>query len=204
MLCNTRMSEQPRDREPLERNSWRFGIFSGFVGVASIVSAADSESWLRTTIVIVATLVVGAATLFVIERRARRRDQLAADDPVTEITRRAEKFQKAYDEFADYLDKVQQAINEQKAVRETLIAQAQQAIDEQKAARDALIAQAREHQQLLELSRDEAEKIREILTSEVPGETRTERLRNVLFLITGGLASVPVGILVNYLASHLT
>ncbi|MEV0379780.1 hypothetical protein [Nonomuraea sp. NPDC050643] len=192
------MSEPPRDREPLERNSWRFGIFSGFVGLASIVSAASSESWLRIAIVIVATLVAGVATVFLIERRARKRDQLAADDPVTELTRRSERFQKAYDEFADYLEKVQQAINEQKVARDALIAQAQQAMDEQKAARDALIAQAQQQQHLLSLSKEQAERVQKIIMSETVKLERAERRRQLAYLVLGVLTSIPIGIVINY------
>lgn len=197
MLCNARVTDQSRDREPLERNSWRFGIFSCFVSVASIVSAASSESWLRIAIVIGSTLVLGSVAVFLIEGRARRRDRSAANDPIAELTRRSERFQEAYDEFADYLEKVQQVINEQKATRDGLIAQAERVIDEQKAARDALLAQVEEQQRLLRVDRAQVEAINRILLADRQRAARVQRTRELMFVAFGVLASIPIGILIN-------
>ncbi len=63
-----------------------------------------------------------------------------------------------------------------------------------------LVAQAGEQQQLLKLNQDQAEKIRQILVSETTSTIRTERRRDLSFLLMGLAASIPIGILMNFIS----
>ncbi|MEV4016365.1 hypothetical protein AB0J35_38290 [Nonomuraea angiospora] len=72
-------------------------------------------------------------------------------------------------------------------------------LDAQQAARDALLAQAEEQQRLLEIDKEQAEKIRQILIGETKTTIRAERRQQWMFFALGVAASIPIGVAINML-----
>ncbi|GAA5046440.1 hypothetical protein HNP84_009722 [Thermocatellispora tengchongensis] len=107
----------------------------------------------------------------------------AEEDPVEVLRRRIRRVNRAFDEAA------------------TLMQELQRDFAAQEAARDALIAQAEEQRQVLSVSKEDAEKIRKILTGETKETIRAELRREWGFFLAGVLVSaalsIPIGIWVN-------
>jgi hypothetical protein len=127
------------------------------------------------------------ATFVLVMIRARKQLFPGADeDPGERLQRRIEAVDTAFAEAASLMDDLRRDL------------------EAQHAARDALLEQADEQQQLIELNREQAEKIRKILVGETKATIRAERRREWLFFLLGFLASaaasVPIGIWVNHIS----
>ncbi len=128
-----------------------------------------------------AVLIAGAILIFGIRsaRQTSNRIKQAAEDPRELLRERVRKVNSAFTEATTLMDEL----------RRDLAAQ--------EAARDTLLRQALEQQQLLEVSEEQAEKIRQILVGETKETIRDERRQQWLFFGLGVAASIPIGIMIN-------
>ncbi|MGW4474533.1 hypothetical protein ACWENQ_33090 [Nonomuraea sp. NPDC004354] len=75
----------------------------------------------------------------------------------------------------------------------------QRDLDVQQAIRDTLLADAEHQRKLLELNKEEAEKIRHILVGETEATIRAERRQQWIYIGIGALVSIPIGVAINLL-----
>ncbi|WP_182887119.1 hypothetical protein [Microbispora sp. H10885] len=114
--------------------------------------------------------------------RDRRRLDAAADEPGKRLNDRIRAVSDAFTEAATLMNELQRDLKAQQAARETLLTEAQR------------------QQKLLEVDKEQAEKIREILIGETKATIRAERRQQLLFFALGLVASVPIGVLVNWIS----
>ncbi|MFJ2034323.1 hypothetical protein [Streptosporangium sp. NPDC087985] len=112
----------------------------------------------------------------------RARLQQAAEDPHERLYRRIQAVNKAFTEAAGLMDELRRDLEAQQATRE------------------ALLVEAERQQRLLEINKDEAEKIRQILIGETKATIRAERRRQWMYIGIGALLSIPVGVFVNWIS----
>ncbi|MEU8198327.1 hypothetical protein AB0C10_31560 [Microbispora amethystogenes] len=117
-------------------------------------------------------------------RRGRNRERLdaAADAPGKRLNDRIRAVNDAFTEAA------------------TLMNELQRDLKAQQIAREALLTEAERQQKLLEVDKEQAEKIREILIGETKATIRAERRQQLLFFALGLAASVPIGVFVNWIS----
>ncbi|MFI7447134.1 hypothetical protein ACIBQX_06485 [Nonomuraea sp. NPDC049714] len=115
--------------------------------------------------------------------RLRRQLKYARDEPSQQLRHRVEAVNTAITEAADLMDELRRDV------------------EAQQAAREALLAEAERQQRLLELNKDEAEKIRQILVGETKATIRAAWRRELAIFFAGvlisGALSIPIGIWVN-------
>lgn len=129
-------------------------------------------------------LAVVAATIMFIStaRDYRKRVRAAEEDPSKRLRRRITRVNDAFTEAAQLMDELRRDL------------------EAQQSAREALLAEAERQQQLLAVNKEEAEKIRQILTNETKDTIRAGRRRDWMFFALGVAVSIPVGILVNHIS----
>ncbi|WP_127936847.1 hypothetical protein [Nonomuraea polychroma] len=112
-----------------------------------------------------------------------KRLRQAKEDPRQQLRRRVDAVNNAFAEAATLMDELRRDL------------------EAQQAARDQLLAEAEHQQRLLELNKEEAKKIRQILVNETKATIRAAWRREVGFFLAGVLVSaalsVPIGIWVN-------
>ncbi|UBU16652.1 hypothetical protein [Nonomuraea gerenzanensis] len=112
-----------------------------------------------------------------------------------------ERLSQAKEDPAEKLHRRVQAVNQAFAEAATLMDELQRDLEAQQATREALLAEAKHQQRLLELNKDEAENIRQILFGETKKTIRAERRRELVIFLAGVLLSaalsIPIGIWVN-------
>jgi hypothetical protein len=93
------------------------------------------------------------------------------------------------------------AVNNAFAEATTLMNELQRDLEAQQAARDQLLAEAEHQQRLLEVNKEEAERIRQIMVTETKATIRAAWRREMGFFLAGvlvsALLSIPIGIWVN-------
>ncbi|MFC7380882.1 hypothetical protein [Sphaerisporangium rhizosphaerae] len=160
--------------------------FLVFQGVYVWAATSLPWGWTRTIVAAAAAFISMSFSYVSLEFRRRERLKQAADAPDVRLKRRIESVNAAFTEAAKLMDDL----------RRDLAAQ--------QAARDAILAQAAEQHQLLEVNREQAEKIRKILVGETKATIRAERRREWGFFLAGLLASamisIPIGIWVNHIS----
>lgn len=72
-------------------------------------------------------------------------------------------------------------------------------LEDQKAAAEATIAEGEERARWLEINREEAEKVRQLIVGETKETLRAQRRRDWMLLGAGALLSIPIGVLINLL-----
>jgi hypothetical protein len=78
-----------------------------------------------------------------------------------------------------------------------LMAELQHDLELQQAAHQILAEAVDEHQNFLEVNQEQAQKIREIVLSDIHASRRGDRRQQWLFFILGVAASIPIGIAIN-------
>lgn len=109
----------------------------------------------------------------------QREDIAAAQDPKVRLRERTQAVNVALEEAMRLMDELKQDV------------------ERQLAARDVLLTQVDEHQKMLELDKDQADKIARILLGETKATIRAERKPQWVFFALGIIASIPVGVVIN-------
>ncbi|WP_203886615.1 hypothetical protein [Planotetraspora kaengkrachanensis] len=126
----------------------------------------------------------GVAALMAREDIARAKLALARaeEDPRERLQRRVARVNSLFTEATALMDDLRRDLEAQQATRQALLEET-------------------EHQQhLLEVNKDEAEKIRKLFVGETEKSIRAARLREWMFLLIGLAASIPIGLLVNWMS----
>ncbi|MFB4284874.1 hypothetical protein ACBJ59_57070 [Nonomuraea sp. MTCD27] len=92
------------------------------------------------------------------------------------------------------------AVNDAFAEAATLMDELRRDLEAQQTAREALLAEAERQQRLLEIDKEQAEKIRQILVGETKATIRAERRQQWMFFALGISMSVPIGVFVNWIS----
>ncbi|TYB71212.1 hypothetical protein FXF51_01890 [Nonomuraea sp. PA05] len=105
----------------------------------------------------------------------------ADEDPGDRLRHRIKRVNEAFGEAATLMDELDRDLRAQQA------------------ARDALLSQAAEQERLLEIDKEQAERIRQILVGETKATIRAERRTQWMFFALGAAVSIPIGVLINIL-----
>ncbi|MEV4067248.1 hypothetical protein [Nonomuraea dietziae] len=169
-----------------EREAWGFVTFFSvlFLGqIVFIVLAAGGPAWgwsiptrWWTGASVMALFII--ARLLRWKRKARR------------LLGKEEDLQWA---MRERMDEVRKAIDRSGQVLHDL----RLYMDEQKHAADVLLERAERQRRLLEVDKDQAQVIRQILIEESVQNMRTGRRREWMFFALGMAASIPIGVLIN-------
>lgn len=167
------------------RNAMSFIVILGvclpILAYSALALLHVRSNWVAITTLVLAA-VVGAASGFWHSIKTMLELGLRPEDPAERLKRRIRRVNEAFADAATLLDELRRDLEAQQIARERILAEA-------------------EHQQgLLELNRDEAEKIGKLITGETQATIRAGRRRDWMFFVLGIAVSVPVGILVNHIS----
>lgn len=166
------------------------GIFWATLGLLRAINRHPWMSWLVLAVFAVTPVLALGASM----QRAwqRRQDRLAErprgpevapleldSDPGERLQTRIEAVNEAFSEAATLMDELRRDVEAQQAVRE------------------ALLVEAERQQKLLDIDREQAEKIRQILVGETEATIRAERRQQWMFFALGTLMSIPIGVAIN-------
>lgn len=157
---------------------FRSGAFTISAALLGAVVANPKEA----VSALVAALLAVAVTLalaFWLDRLIGKRLAEAEEDPSERLRQRINRVNKAFVEAA------------------TLVDELRRDLDAQQAARQALLAEAARQQELLAISKEDAERIRHILVGETKATLKAERRMQWMFFALGATISIPISILTN-------
>ncbi len=136
--------------------------------------------WVARTIVII-TPVMAMWAGYRRHIKTMREMGLSRDDPAGRLRYRVRRVNKAISEAAELMDELRRDLAAQQAAREKIIAEAEM------------------QQQLLEVNKEEAKKVRQIIVGETKRSIRIQHYREWAFFLVGLALSVPLNILSNRL-----
>ncbi|MGV9309688.1 hypothetical protein [Nonomuraea sp. NPDC003727] len=177
-----------RSRSAKTARKYRYAIaVVAFVALVIAVAEPMPALWPRnfgellSTALRYATMIAVLLVFWWVNWVDERKTKEAAEDPGERLRRRIEAVNSAFAEAAALMEDLQRDLDVQQAIRDTLLADA-------------------EHQRkLLELNKEEAEKIRHILVGETEATIRAERRQQWIYIGIGALVSIPIGVAINLL-----
>ncbi|MFI6290434.1 hypothetical protein ACIBEJ_02560 [Nonomuraea sp. NPDC050790] len=168
----------------------------GFWALVGLMRLIDRHPWVSWPVLVAFAAIAIISWVMSMrdawERRTSRRTERQREveifplevrsDPGERLRTRIKAVNDAFTEAAILMDELRRDLEAQQTVRE------------------ALLAEADSQQKLLEIDKEQAEKIRQILVGETKATVRAERRHQWMFFVLGISMSVPIGVFVNWIS----